>query len=386
MAAAARHDSVRQAAFVHSPALEQYPYPPDCPFNTSRAGKARQILLSTGLLGGRGQREVAPAPAGREALLEFHTAKYLDALLRAPQGELTVEGLHMGLGTPDCPVFVGMYEYAALAAGATLTAAELILSGEAAVAFNPSGGYHHAGPSRAAGFCYVNDVVLGCLKLTAAGRRVVFLDVDAHHCDGVQEAFYSRRDVMTISLHQNGRTLFPGTGWEDDIGVGDGAGYSVNVPLPVGTHDEAFARAIREVALPLIGAYGPDVIVLELGMDGLAGDPLANLELTNNAYADVIERALEFGRPVLATGGGGYHVENTARGWALAWSVLCGQADATEDGAAGLGGVMLGSTDWSGGLRDPLRAPSAEQRMRIDPVVDATIQKVKSNVFPIHGL
>jgi len=247
-----------------------------------------------GLLSGDDRWTASMDPADRPALEEFHSPGYLDVLQRAGRGDMDAEGLHMGLGTPETPVFRGLYEYAALACGASLTAAKLILTGQAEATFNPSGGYHHAHPAMASGFCYLNDVVLACLHLAEAGRRVVFLDVDVHHCDGVQEAFYSRSDVMTISLHQTGRTLFPGTGFEDEIGTGEGRGYSANVPLPPGTYDEAYLRAFRAVALPLIAAHDPDVIVLEVGMDGLAGDPLAQLNLTNNAYAEAVQELLRF--------------------------------------------------------------------------------------------
>ena len=192
----------------------------------------RQKLVSMGLLSGPGRREIVPQPAQVDTLSKFHTRPYLDALRAAEGVHMTIDNLRMGIATPDCPVFEGMYEYAALACGATLAGAELILTGEADVAFNPSGGYHHAHPARASGFCYINDVALGCLHLACRAERVLFLDIDAHHCDGVQEAFYDRRDVMTISFHEGGRTLFPGTGFEDEIGIGDGRGYSVNVPLP----------------------------------------------------------------------------------------------------------------------------------------------------------
>jgi len=374
----------RRAAFIHSADLEKYSYPPDCPFDSQRAGRTYQILSSMNLLAGPELSVQAPRPAARDVLEKFHLPPYLDALRRAADGDLGVDGLYMALGTPDCPVFEGMYDYAVLACGATLTGADLILRGKADVAFNPSGGYHHAGPGNAAGFCYINDVVLGCMELADRGKRVFYLDVDVHHGDGVQDAFYDRRDVMTLSFHESGRTLFPGTGFEDEIGVGDGEGFCANVPLPPETYDEAYLKAFREVALPLIGAFGPDVIVLELGMDALAGDPLAHLKLTNNAYADLIGRVLEFGRPILATGGGGYHVQNTARGWALAWSVFRG-GDEPHDVSA-VGGVMLESTEWQGGLRDRMLVPSSSERAAVEHAVDKTVELVRKNVFGLHGL
>jgi acetoin utilization protein AcuC len=278
-----------------------------------------------------------------------------------------------------------MYDYAALAAGATLKGAELILAGEARIGFNPSGGYHHAHAARAGGFCYLNDIVLGCMTLARQGKRVVFLDIDVHHCDGVQEAFYTRADVMTVSLHQNGHTLFPGTGFERDIGAGDGRGFTVNCPLPPGTYDEAYLRAFKSVVLPLVGAFKPDVIVLEIGADTLAGDPLAGLSLTNNVLPEVIARMLGFGKPILATGGGGYHVENTVRAWALAWTALC-ENEQSADLMTGMGGVMLQSMDWQGGLRDRPLVPDARQRAAIDNAIDQTIETLQDLLFPLHGL
>lgn len=375
-----------RAAFVHSPELDRYPYPPECPFSSQRAGRARSIAASMGMLGGVDGIEVSPDPATRETLLGFHTERYLAALEAAAAGELDVEAFAMGIGSPECPVFAGMYAYAALACGATLTAGRLVTEGRVKAAFNPSGGYHHARPAQASGFCYINDVAIACGVLAAEGRRVFYLDIDAHHGDGVQEAFYDRADVMTLSFHETGKTLFPGTGFEEEIGTGDGRGYCANVPLPAGTYDEAFGEAFEAVAPPLIEAFAPDVIVMEVGMDMLAGDPLTHLSLTNNAYADAVGRVAGLGRPLLAVGGGGYNVENTARGWALVWSVLCGHDSGSDGLAAGMGGVMLESTEWHGGLRDRAQGQDHRQRQAVRADVAASVEKVRALVFPVHGL
>lgn len=377
---------MRKAAFIHSSQLEEFSYPPDCPFNSSRAGKLRKVLNSMGLLTGNNRCEIAPKPATEDTLKKFHSTRYLHALQSAAKGEFDIESLHMGIGTPDCPVFGDMYDYAALACGATLTAVKLILSGDIELAFNPSGGYHHAGSELAAGFCYINDVALACLILAEAGKRVLYLDIDVHHGDGVQNAFYDRNDVMTVSFHENGRTLFPGTGFADEIGTGDGKNFCINVPLPIGAYDQAYMKAFKAIAPPLIDSYNPDVIVFELGADALAGDPLAHLQLTNNTYADIIYSLLDFDTPILMTGGGGYHIDNTVRAWALVWSVLCG-ADAERQGAnIDLGGVMLESTDWHGGLRDRQLLVDSRQQDIIVQDINITIEKIKTNVFPFHGL
>jgi len=374
-----------KAAFIYSQELEKYPYPPDHPFNISRAQQTRAVLNSMGLLSGENRVEVAPIAAERTVLKKFHSARYLHALKTASSGLWDSTALQMGLGNSDCPVFKGLYEYAVLAAGATLTGAKLLVSSSAGVAFNPSGGFHHAHPERASGFCYVNDVALACMILAEQNKRVFYLDVDVHQGDGVVYAFYDRSDVMTISLHQNPRTLFPGTGFEDEIGKDKGKGFCVNIPLPIGTYDQAYMQAVEEIVLPLIGAYKPDVFVFELGADALAGDPLAHLYLTNNVYVEIIHHLLSFDRPILMTGGGGYNVENTVRAWSLAWTALCG-ADSDQSMSPAVSGVMLESTDWQGGLRDRELAVSAQQREAVMPALQQTIEYIKAIVFPAHGL
>jgi acetoin utilization protein AcuC len=375
----------RKLAFIYTPDIERFSYPPDCPFKTQRASQTRQRLMSFGLLGNERQFEAVPKRATRTELEKFHSARYLGELQRAADGDLTVDGFQMGLGGPDTPVFKDMFEYSAWACGASLAGADLILSGKADIAFNLLGGFHHAMAEKAAGFCFLNDVVLACMRLAEAGRRVLYLDVDAHHGDGVQEAFYRRKDVMTISLHESGKTLFPWGGFENEIGEGAGVGYNVNVPLPAGTYDEAFLSAFNHVVPPLLRAFNPDVIVLELGMDTLAGDPLTHLMLTNNVHVEVIQKLLSSQKPILVAGGGGYHVENTVRGWALAWRTCCSEGD-TDIFSLGLGGVMLGSSEWAGGLCDRALPVSAEQHQSVDAELQANVRSVIERVFPLHGL
>jgi len=374
------------AIFVHGKELEQLGYPPTIPLNTRRAAMVRDLAVQLGLLGTPDRLQVPPRLATREELERFHHPRYLDLLQRAELGEFSDEHLAAGLGTLDCPIFDAVYRYPSWASGATLTAAEYLVQGRAGVAFNPSGGYHHAMPARAAGFCYLNDVVLGALRLVDAGWRVLVLDVDAHHSDGVQLAFYDRRDVMVISVHETGRVLFPGTGFEDEIGAGDGRGYTVNVPLPPGTTDRQYLRVLREVVWPLVDAFDADVFVVELGMDTLAGDPLTHMQLTNNTGAEVVIELLARDRPILALGGGGYNVPNTVRGWTLCWSILCGANDGLSDYGVGAGGVLLQNTDWLGGLRDPVGMDAFGEVEDLDREVDDVIAKIQALVFPLHGL
>lgn len=377
--------TTRRAAFVYDSVLEQYPYPEGHPFNTTRAKKARDLAESMGWLSGPGIQEVPPEPVDRLTLKKFHTAQYIRSLKNAADGKWDSHALAMGIGSADCPVFSGLYEHATLATGASVKGAHMILNGEVDVAFNPSGGFHHAFPELAAGFCYLNDTVLACMVFAEAGKRVLYLDVDVHAGDGVTYAFKDRNDVMTISLHENPKILFPGTGFEHEIGEGPGKGYCVNVPLPVGTYDLVYVNVFESLVIPLIKSFNPDVFVLEFGADALAGDPLAHLQLTNNTYADVINHLLHFEKPILMTGGGGYHVGNTVRAWALGWSILCGMDDGI-DLSMGMGGVMMESTEWHGGLRDRELIIPETQRISVSSAINKTVETVKSLVFPIHGL
>jgi len=375
----------RELAFVYAPEIAELSYPSDCPFKTSRVTLARSKIASFGLLGGPNGREIAARRATLAELQQIHSAPYLDELQRAAAGDLTAAGFRMGLGGPDTPVFKDMFDYGAWASGAGLVAAEQLVAGKTDIAFNLLGGFHHALPAHAGGFCYLNDVALACNALTRAGKRVVYLDVDAHHGDGVQEIFYERNDVFTISMHESGKTLFPWGGFENEIGRGAGLGFNANIPLPAQAHDDAFLTAFERLVLPLIGAYRPDVIVLELGMDTLAGDPLTHLQMTNNIVVEVLHRLRDFQCPLLVAGGGGYHLEHTVRAWTLAWQTCLGGDDA-DALSMGLGGVMLGSSEWAGGLRDRHLPITAQLRAAVDAELHATIERVITNVFPHHDL
>ena len=371
------------ARLIHSTALESHHYPAQCPFSSQRARMAVETMRSLGLIT---DREVtAPASRGSTFVERFHTAEYIDILKTAESGHFEPDMFAYGLGTPETPVFKGMVDYATLAASASLTGAELMVEKQTGIAFNPSGGYHHAEPERASGFCYINDAGLACEYLARHADRVMYIDIDVHHGDGVQNFFYNRRDVMTVSLHETGKEIFPGTGFENEIGTGDGTGYSVNLPLPRGTFDRAYIRAFTDVVEPLLRAYDPQYIVMEMGMDCLSGDPLAHLELTNNAYADVLERVIQFAKPMLVVGGGGYNPENTARGWALAWSVMSGR-DNTEDIHAGMGGIMLENTEWQGGLRDRRTVVDNQTAQNVSRKINKSVEKIKANVFHCHGI
>lgn len=377
--------SEEKVVFIHSPLLDEDGYPESCPFNSHRAGATLKRIKGMGMMSGPGREVCEPVALTREELEWFHDPRYLDVLEGLSTGaDMSNEAVFMGLGTPDCPIFRGMYEFSRLAAGGTLSAARMILDGSAVRAFNPSGGFHHAGSGEAAGFCYINDIVPALMELSRRGRRTAFVDVDAHHCNGVQEAFYDRDDVLIISLHESGRYLFPGTGFETEIGNGPGRGFTVNIPLPMGTCDEVYEEALEAVVWPVLHAYDPDIIFVEMGMDALAGDPLAHLNLTNNVHADFLDRIVRMNKPVLMVGGGGYNFERTVRAWALCWSILC--REHLADAVMGMGGVMLENTEWAGGLRDRRLIPDVSRLGEIRKDVHRVTDTLKRSVFPVFGL
>lgn len=373
------------AAFIHSDEIERYHYPDTCPFKTERAAMTREKLRKVGQYDGDGRREVAPGAAGDEELRRFHTAEYLDVLKRISAGTIGPEDLFFGVGTDDTPVFFGLYEYARLAAGASLCGARLVCDGEARVAFNPSGGFHHAQPAEAGGFCYINDIVLACMYLRERRKRVCCLDLDAHHGNGTQDAFYRTSDVLTVSFHESGKTIYPWGGFEQEIGEDEGKGYNVNLPLPRGTDDETYTRAFRELVPPLLDWYRPDVLVVEIGMDVLGGDPLVHLNMTNNVFADILPGLIARNIPLLVTGGGGYHPENTARGWARVWTILCGLENENDEWI-GLGGTFLGTSEWSAGFRDMRTYARGPEQETIRKEVAESVETVKKLVFAPHGL
>lgn len=274
--------------------------------------------------------------ASDEEIGAVHTADFIDATQRAGHGEDGPWGRY-GYGPGDNPVFPNMHEAAALVAGATLAAAEDILDGRAQHVFNPSGGLHHAMAARAGGFCVYNDVAIAIAWLLARGvERVAYLDVDVHHGDGVQAAFYDDPRVLTASIHEFGPYFFPGTGDHHEVGRGDARGTSVNAPLPGASDDDTWLEALRAQVLPRIRDFAPQVLVTQLGADTHWTDPLATLRLTTRAYreagAEVHALAHEVcGGRWLATGGGGYSLTAVPRCWTIWFAEMVGTLDLAPD-------------------------------------------------------
>lgn len=261
-----------------------------------------------------------PRKATESELLQVHTPEYVDAVKKAEKG---IPDFNRGLGTSDNPLFPNMYSSSLIYAGATICAAEHLAEKDMAV--NISGGLHHAHPDFASGFCIFNDIALGIKTLLKKYEKIAYVDIDAHHGDGVQAIFYSSSNVLTISLHESGQFLFPGTGFPDEIGEGEGRGYCVNLPFYPFTSDDVYVESFKQVVPPLVKAFNPDVIVCQLGVDSNVNDPLSDLQLSIRGYLNVVKLIKDLHHRRLVLGGGGYNLEVVPKAWSMAMEVLLGK-------------------------------------------------------------
>jgi acetoin utilization protein AcuC len=375
-----------KTALVHSEEWTRFDYGPEHPLRMERLGLTWRLMQTYGLTALRGSAVRTPEAATESALLRFHAEEYLAVLKAADMGTApaAVLGRH-GLGPGDNPVFPGLWEAAGLVAGGSLLAARLVASGEVQRAFHFAGGLHHAMRDRASGFCYVNDAVLAILHLRAQGLRVAYVDIDAHHGDGVQAAFYTDPSVLTISTHERGDRLFPGTGFVEEMGEGEGRGFAVNLPLDILTDSEAYLPAFEAVVPPLLQAFRPDVVVIQLGIDSHRTDPLTHLALDVQGFARAVSRLVELSPRLVALGGGGYDIGNVARAWTAAWAVMNGVElsaeipEAFHDYARWFR-VQLTS------LWDPPAALDDDRRRRVREFADRQVDAIRRAIFPVHGL
>jgi acetoin utilization protein AcuC len=311
-------------ALIYTDAYLDYDYGPTHPLRIIRLKLTYDLIKAYGLLELPSVRFIPTIKAEEKELVTFHSREYLNILRQASEGFLTGDAYLYGLGPGDNPIFPGLLSWSLLVTGATLQAVDFVAGGKGEIAFNIAGGLHHAMKSRASGFCYINDPVIGIKRLLNRGKRVAYIDIDAHHGDGVQKAFYETNQVLTISLHETGYTLFPGTGFEYEIGEGEGEGYSVNLPFPTYTGDEVYVWAFEEVVPELVQAFKPDIVVTQLGVDTFHDDPLTNIHLSILGYERVLKRIKDLAPRWVALGGGGYNISNVARAWTLAWAVMNG--------------------------------------------------------------
>lgn len=315
---------MRQTVFLSSPEVWQRGHGSDHPLKPERLQRTHELLAEYGAFEAPNVRLMAPRPATKAELLLFHTTEYVDVVRALSEGDSALPAWRYGFGPGDNPIFEGMFDSEGLKVGSAIQAAELLLTNECDVVFSYSGGLHHGGPALASGFCVFNDAAVAIQWLLEQRQRVAYVDIDVHHGDGVQDAFYDSDRVLTISLHQDPRTLFPGTGFVHETGAGRGEGYCVNIPLPPYTDDERYLWAFREIVLPLLNRFTADVVVTQLGVDTHIQDPLANLALTTEGQSALFSTLAELAPKWLALGGGGYAMDVVPRAWTLALGLMAG--------------------------------------------------------------
>ena len=375
----------------------RYDFGPGHPLAPVRVELTMALARELGVLDSPGVRLVPVRPAGDEDLELVHDRAYVAAVRDALQTDPTRLARY-GLGTPDDPVFPHMHEAAALIAGASARAAEAVWSGEAEHAANMAGGLHHAMRERASGFCVYNDAALAIAHLLRLGaERVAYVDVDVHHGDGVQAAFYDDPRVLTISLHESGRSLFPGTGHPAESGGPGAVGLSVNLALPAYTADAAWLRAFDAVVPPLVRAFAPQVLVTQLGCDSHRLDPLAHLELSLDAQRAAVAALHRLAHEHadgkwLLLGGGGYAlVEVVPRIWTSALAEAAHRPLAADTRTPEAWREHVARR--TGGAAPELLGDGAQTGFRrwvegYDPAdeVDRAIMATRKAVFPEHGL
>ncbi|GET39157.1 acetoin utilization protein AcuC [Microseira wollei] len=314
---------MRQAIFLSSPDVWQRGHGENHPLKPERLQRTFELLCEYNAFNAPNVRVVSPRLATDDELALFHTRQYIEVVRSLNNDSNKKEGFRYGFDSADNPIFPDMFASESLKVGSALLGAELLIKQECDVAFSYSGGLHHSLPDRVSGFCVFNDAAVAIHWLLQQGLRVAYVDIDVHHGDGVQAAFYDNDQVLTISLHQV--PLFPGSGYVDEIGVDKGKGYCVNVPLPPRTDDRTYLWAFNQVVPPLVERFKPDIVVTQLGVDTHYKDPLAGMNLTTNGQTNLFAALDKLAPKWLALGGGGYDISVVPRAWTLAFGVMSGQ-------------------------------------------------------------
>ena len=315
-----------RTTLLYSEKFLDYNLGPFHPLRPVRVKLTYDLIQSKGLLGEDSVKITAPRVASEEEILLFHEKKYVRLVQKYSERG---SGL---LDAGDTPAFKGCFEATSLVVGASLEACDKIMNGKFAHAFNPSGGLHHAHPERASGFCIFNDpaVSVNYLRKKYNVNRIVYLDIDAHHGDGVMYGFYRDPSLLDIDFHENGKYIFPGTGFPDETGEDEAKGFKLNVPLLPGTGDEAYMKAFHKLVPKAVSKFRPEIILIQCGADGHADDRLAHLRLTTNTYREVVSEMHSLAHELcdgrlLLFGGGGYTLANVPRVWTVAFATLAGK-------------------------------------------------------------
>lgn len=372
-----------RAAFVYSDDYVSYHLSDTHPLQQKRLRMTHRLLDAYGAFDGPRSNLVVPRPATRGDLLRVHAPEYLDVLQALSEGQDVPERRRYGFGTLDNPPFPGMWEASLLYAGGSLECARLVREEGYRAAFNTSGGLHHARRDRAAGFCTVNDCALVALDLLGHGaERVAYVDIDAHHGDGVQALFYADPRVLTLSIHETPESIFPRvTGFSNEIGSGAGLGFSANLPMARGSGDDLYRAAFEAAFLPLLRAFDPEFVILQVGADGHFSDRLAHLNLTSRGWLSLAQSVIDLGRPVIALGGGGYRLTTVARLWTLLYGALSGQTFPDEVPHAY---TDEGEISYLHDRDSPTMDENSARQARA--YADRSVRAVQELVFPYHGI
>ncbi len=316
---------MREAKLVGSLKYRNLRYTKNHPLRIPRVSLLLEFLDAMGLI--EEEEKVEGRPATMEELLLFHDRDYIETLIEADRCQCVPKGARerFNIGNYENPVSPAMFRGSSLATGSSIQAAELFLEGY--IAFNPAGGMHHAFKSRANGFCFINDPVITIEFLRGKGfKRILYIDLDAHHCDGVQEAYYDNDQVYVLSLHQSPEYAFPfKRGFLEERGEGKGKGYNLNVPLPKGVNDSEFLFVLEKSLTYIKDVFEPEVYVLQLGTDPLLEDPLSKFELSNAGFLEAFRLVRDLFGDGVYLGGGGYHPIALARAWTLLWCEMSGR-------------------------------------------------------------
>ncbi|TNV80740.1 hypothetical protein FGO68_gene14297 [Halteria grandinella] len=306
-----------RVSYFYDSDVGSFYYGPEHPMKPFRIKMTHQLILSYGLY--KKMSVYQPHRATDLEMAAFHSHDYIEHLKRAAPSLVSGAGIEtqhkFNVGENDCPCFPGLYEFSQISAGGSLDAAIKLNHKSADICINWAGGLHHAKKMEASGFCYVNDIVLAILELLKYHNRVLYIDIDVHHGDGVEEAFYCTNRVMTVSFHRYG-DFFPGTGDVKDIGHGEGQYYALNVPLNSGIDDDSYYHLFKTIMEEVRQKYRPDAVVIQCGADSLAYDRLGTYNTTIRGHGNCVKLIKSWGLPMLVLGGGGYTIKNVARCWA----------------------------------------------------------------------
>ncbi len=374
-----------KSAFIYSELFSQYDLGPLHPFKTSRAKIVYELCHRYRLLDRPWIDIFKAEPLCLKKLSLFHSVEYLNLLRAASSNTFRFEMLGCGLGTDENPVFEGLYDLVALAAGATYRGAEMLTQENYNLALNIFGGFHHAGRSHAEGFCYINDIGVAIEYFLQQGLKVAYIDLDAHHGNGIQDAFYNNNRVLKISLHESGKSLYPWSGFEWEIGEGAGKGYNINVPLLQGTDDETYLYAFSQIVPPLLNMFAPDITIALFGADTHHADPLVHFNTSNHCLCRAAHIIIGLCQRLLVLGGGGYNIYVSARTWTLVWAIM-NNIEPEDIFLGSVGGMMYGPEAESGSLSEdaPLVTHGAIKE-NAHKEAERVVRYIQETVFPQFG-